>query len=229
MDIEGVVGINPRTDQEVLRKPSYDEPFAGLAFKIATDPFVGRLCFVRAYSGKLEAGSYVLNTRSENKERISRIFQMHANKQNQISVLGAGDIGAVVGFKDIKTGDTLCAENAPIVLESMVFPEPVIGLAIEPKTQADTDRLSIGLSKLSEEDPTFRVKTDEETGQTIISGMGELHLEIIIDRLKREFKVEVNQGAPQVAYRENINGSTEHREVYKKQTGGRGKFADILV
>ena len=229
MDIEGVVGINPRTDQEVLRKPSYDEPFAGLAFKIATDPFVGRLCFVRAYSGKLEAGSYVLNTRSENKERISRIFQMHANKQNQIPVLGAGDIGAVVGFKDIKTGDTLCAENAPIVLESMVFPEPVIGLAIEPKTQADTDRLSIGLSKLSEEDPTFRVKTDEETGQTIISGMGELHLEIIIDRLKREFKVEVNQGAPQVAYRENINGSTEHREVYKKQTGGRGKFADILV
>ncbi len=229
MDIEGVVGINPKTDQEVLRKPSYDEPFAGLAFKIATDPFVGRLCFVRAYSGKLEAGSYVLNTRSENKERISRIFQMHANKQNQIPVLGAGDIGAVVGFKDIKTGDTLCAENAPIVLESMVFPEPVIGLAIEPKTQADTDRLSIGLSKLSEEDPTFRVKTDEETGQTIISGMGELHLEIIIDRLKREFKVEVNQGAPQVAYRENINGSTEHREVYKKQTGGRGKFADILV
>ena len=229
MDIEGVVGINPKTDQEVLRKPSYDEPFAGLAFKIATDPFVGRLCFVRAYSGKLDAGSYVLNTRSENKERISRIFQMHANKQNQIPVLGAGDIGAVVGFKDIKTGDTLCAENAPIVLESMVFPEPVIGLAIEPKTQADTDRLSIGLSKLSEEDPTFRVKTDEETGQTIISGMGELHLEIIIDRLKREFKVEVNQGAPQVAYRENINGSTEHREVYKKQTGGRGKFADILV
>jgi len=229
MDIEGVVGINPKTDQEVLRKPSYDEPFAGLAFKIATDPFVGRLCFVRAYSGKLDAGSYVLNTRSENKERISRIFQMHANKQNQIPVLGAGDIGAVVGFKDIKTGDTLCAENAPIVLESMVFPEPVIGLAIEPKTQADTDRLSIGLSKLSEEDPTFRVKTDEETGQTIISGMGELHLEIIIDRLKREFKVEVNQGAPQVAYRENINGSTEHREVYKKQAGGRGKFADILV
>jgi elongation factor G len=200
-----------------------------LAFKIATDPFVGRLCFVRAYSGKLEAGSYVLNTRSDNKERISRIFQMHANKQNQISELGAGDIGAVVGFKDIKTGDTLCAENAPIILESMVFPEPVIGLAIEPKTQADTDRLSIGLSKLSEEDPTFRVNTDEETGQTIISGMGELHLEIIVDRLKREFKVEVNQGAPQVAYRENILGSTEHREVYKKQTGGRGKFADILV
>ncbi|MFM7466752.1 MAG: elongation factor G [Crocinitomicaceae bacterium] len=229
LDIDAITGTNPKTDEEISRKPSYDDPFSGLAFKIATDPFVGRLCFVRAYSGKLEAGSYVLNTRSENKERISRIFQMHANKQNQIPELGAGDIGAVVGFKDIKTGDTLCAENAPIILESMVFPDPVIGLAIEPKTQADTDRLSIGLSKLSEEDPTFRVNTDEETGQTIISGMGELHLEIIIDRLKREFKVEVNQGAPQVAYRENINGSAEHREVYKKQTGGRGKFADILV
>ena len=229
LDIEAIKGTNPKNDEEVSRKPSYNEPFAALAFKIATDPFVGRLCFVRAYSGKLEAGSYVLNTRSENKERISRIFQMHANKQNQIPELGAGDIGAVVGFKDIKTGDTLCAENAPIVLESMVFPDPVIGLAIEPKTQADTDRLSIGLSKLAEEDPTFRVNTDEETGQTIISGMGELHLEIIIDRLRREFKVEVNQGAPQVAYRENINGATEHREVYKKQTGGRGKFADILV
>ena len=229
MDIEGISGINPKTDLEVTRQPSFDEPFAGLAFKIATDPFVGRLCFVRAYSGKLEAGSYVLNTRSGNKERISRIFQMHANKQNQIPELGAGDIGAVVGFKDIKTGDTLCAENAPIILESMNFPDPVIGLAIEPKTQADTDRLSIGLNKLSEEDPTFRVKTDEETGQTIISGMGELHLEIIIDRLKREFKVEVSQGAPQVAYRENINGTVEHREAYKKQSGGRGKFADILV
>jgi elongation factor G len=229
LDIEGISGINPKTDLEVTRQPSFDEPFAGLAFKIATDPFVGRLCFVRAYSGKLEAGSYVLNTRSGNKERISRIFQMHANKQNQIPELGAGDIGAVVGFKDIKTGDTLCAENAPIILESMNFPDPVIGLAIEPKTQADTDRLSIGLNKLSEEDPTFRVKTDEETGQTIISGMGELHLEIIIDRLKREFKVEVSQGAPQVAYRENINGSVEHREAYKKQSGGRGKFADILV
>jgi elongation factor G len=229
MDVEGITGINPKTEQEVTRKPSYDEPFSALAFKIATDPFVGRLCFVRAYSGKLEAGSYVLNTRSDNKERISRIFQMHANKQNQIPELGAGDIGAVVGFKDIKTGDTLCAENAPIILESMDFPDPVIGLAIEPKTQADTDRLSIGLSKLSEEDPTFRVNTDEETGQTIISGMGELHLEIIIDRLKREFKVEVNQGAPQVAYREAITGQTEHREVYKKQSGGRGKFADIYV
>ncbi|MCF8407818.1 MAG: elongation factor G [Crocinitomicaceae bacterium] len=229
LDIEGIVGINPKTDEEVTRKPSYDEPFSGLAFKIATDPFVGRLCFVRAYSGKLVAGSYVLNTRSDNKERISRIFQMHANKQNQIPELGAGDIGAVVGFKDIKTGDTLCAENAPIILESMVFPEPVIGLAIEPKTQADTDRLSIGLSKLSEEDPTFRVNTDEETGQTIISGMGELHLEIIIDRLKREFRVEVNQGAPQVAYRENITERVDHREVFKKQSGGRGKFADIVV
>ena len=229
LDVDGITGTNPKTDQEVTRKPSYDEPFSALAFKIATDPFVGRLCFVRAYSGKLEAGSYVLNTRSDSKERISRIFQMHANKQNQIPELGAGDIGAVVGFKDIKTGDTLCAENAPIILESMDFPEPVIGLAIEPKTQADTDRLSIGLSKLSEEDPTFRVNTDEETGQTIISGMGELHLEIIIDRLKREFKVEVNQGAPQVAYREAITGSTEHREVYKKQSGGRGKFADIYV
>jgi elongation factor G len=229
MDVEGITGINPKTEQEVTRKPSYDEPFSALAFKIATDPFVGRLCFVRAYSGKLEAGSYVLNTRSDNKERISRIFQMHANKQNQIPELGAGDIGAVVGFKDIKTGDTLCAENAPIILESMDFPDPVIGLAIEPKTQADTDRLSIGLSKLSEEDPTFRVNTDEETGQTIISGMGELHLEIIIDRLKREFKVEVNQGAPQVAYREAITGQTEHREVYKKQSGGRGKFADIYI
>jgi elongation factor G len=229
LDVDAITGTNPKNDQEVTRQPSYDEPFAALAFKIATDPFVGRLCFVRAYSGKLEAGSYVLNTRSDNKERISRIFQLHANKQNQIPELGAGDIGAVVGFKDIKTGDTLCAENAPIVLESMVFPDPVIGLAIEPKTQADTDRLSIGLSKLSEEDPTFRVNTDEETGQTIISGMGELHLEIIIDRLKREFKVEVNQGAPQVAYREAITGSTDHREVYKKQTGGRGKFADIMV
>ncbi|TAF90341.1 MAG: elongation factor G, partial [Flavobacteriia bacterium] len=236
MDKEGISGIHPddaellEEDQtQILRKPDVKEPFAALAFKIATDPFVGRLCFVRAYSGKLEAGSYVLNTRSDNKERISRIFQMHANKQNQIPELGAGDIGAVVGFKDIKTGDTLCAENAPIILESMDFPDPVIGLAIEPKTQADTDRLSIGLSKLSEEDPTFRVNTDEETGQTIISGMGELHLEIIIDRLKREFKVEVNQGAPQVAYREAITGATEHREVYKKQSGGRGKFADIYV
>jgi elongation factor G len=229
MDVEGIVGINPKTDEEVTRKPSYDEPFAALAFKIATDPFVGRLCFIRAYSGKLPAGSYVYNTRTENKERISRIFQMHANKQNSIDELGAGDIGAVVGFKDIRTGDTLCAENAPIILESMNFPDPVIGLAIEPKTQADQDKLGIGLNKLAEEDPTFKVNTDEETGQTIISGMGELHLEIIVDRLKREFKVEVNQGAPQVSYREAITAPIEHREVYKKQSGGRGKFADILV
>jgi elongation factor G len=205
------------------------EPFSGLAFKIATDPFVGRLCFTRAYSGKLPAGSYVLNTRTNNKERISRIFQMHANKQNQIDELGAGDIGALVGFKDIRTGDTLCAENAPIILESMNFPDPVIGIAIEPKTQADQDKLGVGLSKLAEEDPTFRVNTDEETGQTIISGMGELHLEIIVDRLRREFKVEVNQGAPQVSYRENITAGVDHREVYKKQSGGRGKFADIVV
>ncbi len=229
LDVEAIKGTDPKTDAEISRKPSYDEPFAALAFKIATDPFVGRLCFIRAYSGKLPAGSYVYNTRTENKERISRIFQMHANKQNSIDELGAGDIGAVVGFKDIRTGDTLCAENAPIVLESMKFPDPVIGLAIEPKTQADQDKLGVGLNKLAEEDPTFRVNTDEETGQTIISGMGELHLEIIVDRLKREFKVEVNQGAPQVSYREAITGSIEHREVYKKQSGGRGKFADILV
>jgi elongation factor G len=229
LDIEAITGTNPKTDEEVSRKPSYDEPFAGLAFKIATDPFVGRLCFTRAYSGKLPAGSYVLNTRTGNKERISRIFQMHANKQNQIDELGAGDIGALVGFKDIRTGDTLCAENAPIVLESMKFPDPVIGIAIEPKTQADQDKLGVGLSKLAEEDPTFRVNTDEETGQTIISGMGELHLEIIVDRLRREFKVEVNQGAPQVSYRENITAEVNHREVYKKQSGGRGKFADIVV
>lgn len=229
LDIEGIKGINPKTDEEVIRRPSVDEPFSALAFKIATDPFVGRLCFVRAYSGKLDAGSYVYNTRSNNKERISRIFQMHAKEQKQVKELGAGDIGAVVGFKDIKTGDTLCAENAHIILESMDFPDPVIGVAIEPKTQGDTDRLSVGLQKLAEEDPTFQVKTDEESGQTIISGMGELHLEIIIDRLKREFKVDVNQGAPQVTYREDITGATDHREVYKKQSGGRGKFADILV
>ena len=229
LDIEAIEGINPKTDEPASRKPSFDEPFAALAFKIATDPFVGRLCFTRAYSGKLPAGSYVLNTRTNSKERISRIFQMHANKQNQIDELGAGDIAALVGFKDIRTGDTLCAENAPIVLESMNFPEPVIGIAIEPKTQADQDKLGIGLNKLAEEDPTFRVNTDEETGQTVISGMGELHLDIIVDRLRREFKVEVNQGAPQVSYREDITASIEHREVYKKQSGGRGKFADIYV
>lgn len=229
MDKESVVGTNPDTEEPTSRKPSYDEPFAALAFKIATDPFVGRLAFMRAYSGSLDAGSYVLNTRSGNKERISRIFQMHANKQNPIEKLGAGDIGAAVGFKDIKTGDTLCDEKHPIVLESMNFPEPVIGLAVEPKTQADSDKLGMALAKLAEEDPTFRVRTDDETGQTIISGMGELHLEIIIDRLRREFKVECNQGAPQVSYKEAITASVNHREVYKKQTGGRGKFADIVI
>ena len=227
VDREAIVGVNPDNEQEVKRKPSYDEPFAGLGFKIATDPFVGRLCFVRAYSGKLESGSYVFNTRTGKKERISRIFQMHANKQNQIDYLGAGDIGAVVGFKDIKTGDTLCDEKHKIVLESMVFPEPVIGYAIEPKTQADVDKLGMAIAKLVEEDPTLTVNTDEETGQTILRGMGELHLDIIMDRLKREFKVEVNQGAPQVAYKESITSNVEHREVYKKQSGGRGKFADI--
>jgi elongation factor G len=229
MDVDGIVGTNPETGEEVVRQPSEKEPFAALAFKIATDPFVGRLCFIRVYSGNLEAGSYVYNMRSENKERISRIFQMHANKQNSIPNVGAGDIAAVVGFKDIKTGDTLCDEKHPIVLESMNFPEPVIGLAIEPKTQADVDKLGMALGKLSEEDPTFRVTSDEDSGQTIISGMGELHLDIIMDRLKREFKVEVNQGAPQVSYKESITGSTQHRETYKKQTGGRGKFADIQV
>ena len=208
--------------------PSYDEPFSALAFKIATDPFVGRLCFIRAYSGKLPAGSYVYNTRSNNKERISRIFQMHANKQNQIDQLEAGDIAAVVGFKDIKTGDTLSDEKHPIVLESMVFPDPVIGYAIEPKKTADQDKFSNAITKLIEEDPTLQVESNEETGQTIIRGMGELHLEIIIDRMRREFKVEVNQGAPQVAYKEALTKNFEHREVYKKQTGGRGKFADIV-
>jgi elongation factor G len=227
LDKDNITGTNPDTDEPVVRKPDYNDPFCALAFKIATDPYVGRLAFMRAYSGKLDAGSYVLNTRSGQKERISRIFQMHANKQNPIEFLGAGDIGAAVGFKDIKTGDTLCAENKPIVLEAMNFPDPVIGLAIEPKTQADVDKLGTALAKLSEEDPTFRVHTDQDTGQTVISGMGELHLEIIVDRLKREFKVECNQGAPQVAYKEAITKNFTHREVYKKQTGGRGKFADI--
>jgi elongation factor G len=228
LDKKEITGTNPETGEEVTRKPDFNEPFTSLAFKIATDPFVGRLAFVRVYSGMLESGSYVLNTRSGNKERISRIFQMHANKQNAIDKLGAGDIGAVVGFKDIRTGDTLCEEKNPIVLEAMNFPDPVIGLAIEPKTQADVDKLGMSLAKLMEEDPTFRVKTDEETGQTVISGMGELHLDIILDRLKREFKVECNQGAPQVAYKEKITAAVTHREVYKKQTGGRGKFADIM-
>ncbi|MGZ4061183.1 MAG: elongation factor G, partial [Bacteroidia bacterium] len=229
LDKESTKGTHPDTGEEISRKPDVKEPFTALAFKIATDPFVGRLCFFRAYAGRLDAGSYVLNTRSGNKERISRIFQMHANKQNAIDFIEAGDIGAAVGFKDIKTGDTLCDEKNPIVLESMNFPEPVIGVAIEPKTQADLDKLGVSLNKLAEEDPTFRVKTDEDSGQTIISGMGELHLEIILDRLKREFKVECNQGPPQVSYKEAITGSVDHREVYKKQTGGRGKFADIKI
>ena len=228
LDIEAITGTDPDTGDESSRKPSVNEPFSSLAFKIATDPFVGRLCFTRAYSGKLQSGSYVYNTRTGKKERISRIFQMHANKQNQIPSLDAGDIGALVGFKDIKTGDTLCDEKSHIVLESMNFPDPVIGLAIEPKTQSDVDKLGLALSKLAEEDPTFQVKTDEDSGQTIISGMGELHLDIIIDRLRREFKVECNQGAPQVAYKEAISSSSNHREVYKKQSGGRGKFADIV-
>jgi elongation factor G len=228
LDKDNIVGTNPDTGGEVTIKPDEKEPFTALAFKIATDPFVGRLCFIRAYSGVLESGSYIYNTRSGQKERISRVFQMHANKQNQIERLAAGDIGAVVGFKDIKTGDTLCDEKRKVVLESMVFPEPVIGYAIEPKKQADADKLGMAIGKLVEEDPTLRVNTDQETGQTILRGMGELHLEIIIDRLKREFKVEINQGAPQVAYKEALTKSVEHKEVYKKQTGGRGKFADIV-
>ncbi|MDH5610345.1 MAG: EF-Tu/IF-2/RF-3 family GTPase, partial [Cyclobacteriaceae bacterium] len=227
LDRDNIIGTNPDTGDKTERKPSVDQPFAALAFKIATDPFVGRLCFVRSYSGMLESGSYVFNTRTDKKERISRIFQMHANKQNQIDSLHCGDIGAVVGFKDIKTGDTLCDEKHKIILESMVFPEPVIGYAIEPKQQADVDKLGIAISKLVEEDPTLVVETDHETGQTILKGMGELHLDIIIDRLKREFKVEINQGAPQVAYKETIRSTVDHKEVYKKQTGGRGKFADI--
>ena len=227
MDKEGIVGVNPDTEEEELRKPSVDEPFAALAFKIATDPFVGRLAFFRAYSGRLDAGSYVLNNRSGKKERISRIYQMHANKQNAIDYIEAGDIGAAVGFKSIKTGDTLTAEKFPLVLESMDFPDPVIGIAVEPKTKADVDKLGIGLAKLAEEDPTFTVRSDEASGQTIISGMGELHLDVLVDRLKREFKVEVNQGQPQVEYKEAITAVTDHREVYKKQSGGRGKFADI--
>ena len=227
-DKEGIAGVNPDTNQEEIRKPDVKEPFAALAFKIATDPFVGRLAFFRAYSGRLDAGSYVLNNRSGKKERISRIYQMHANKQNAIEYIEAGDIGAAVGFKSIKTGDTLTAEKHPIVLESMDFPDPVIGIAVEPKTKADVDKLGIGLGKLAEEDPTFTVRSDEASGQTIISGMGELHLDVIVDRLKREFKVEVNQGQPQVEYKEAITASADHREVYKKQSGGRGKFADIV-
>ena len=228
LDKEAIVGTDPKTENNIERKPSVNEPFSALAFKIATDPYVGRLAFFRVYSGKLDAGSYVLNNRSGNKERISRIFQMHADKQNSIPVIEAGDIGAAVGFKDIKTGDTLSSEKNPIILESMVFPDPVIGIAVEPKTKADVDKLGLALGKLAEEDPTFQVKTDEASGQTIISGMGELHLDILVDRLKREFKVEVNQGQPQVEYKEAITGSADHREVYKKQSGGRGKFADIV-
>ena len=228
VDIEAIKGINPDTDKEESRKPSVDSPFSALAFKIATDPFVGRLAFFRVYSGTLDAGSYILNTRSGKKERISRIYQMHANKQQPIDRIEAGDIGAAVGFKDIKTGDTMTEEKHPIVLESMSFPDPVIGISVEPKTKADVDKMGMALAKLAEEDPTFQVKTDEASGQTIISGMGELHLEILVDRLKREFKVEVNQGQPQVEYKEAVTRSTDHREVYKKQTGGRGKFADIV-
>jgi elongation factor G len=227
-DKEAIVGTNPNNSEEISRKPSVNDPFSALAFKIATDPFVGRLAFFRAYSGRLDAGSYVLNNRSGNKERISRIYQMHSNKQNAIDFIEAGDIGAAVGFKDIKTGDTLSAEKSPIILESMDFPDPVIGIAVEPKTKADVDKLGMALAKLAEEDPTFQVKTDEASGQTIISGMGELHLDIISDRLRREFKVEVNQGKPQVEYKEALTGQAKHREIYKKQTGGRGKFADIV-
>ena len=229
LDTPNIIGTNPDTNEEEDRKPSEDEKTAALAFKIATDPYVGRLTFFRVYSGKIEAGSYIYNVRSGKKERVSRLFQMHSNHQNPVDVIGAGDIGAGVGFKDIHTGDTLCDEDAPIVLESMDFPDPVIGIAVEPKTQKDLDKLSNGLAKLAEEDPTFTVKTDEQSGQTVISGMGELHLDIIIDRLKREFKVECNQGKPQVNYKEAITATVNHREVYKKQSGGRGKFADIIV
>ena len=229
LDTPNVVGTNPETGEEEDRKPSEDDKTAALAFKIATDPYVGRLTFIRVYSGKVEAGSYIYNSRSGKKERVSRLFQMHSNHQNPVEVISAGDIGAGIGFKDIRTGDTLCDEDAPIVLESMDFPEPVIGIAVEPKTQKDLDKLSNGLAKLAEEDPTFTVRTDEQTGQTVISGMGELHLDIILDRLKREFKVECNQGKPQVNYKEAITKTVNLREVYKKQSGGRGKFADIIV
>ncbi|MDT0688657.1 elongation factor G [Salegentibacter sp. F188] len=228
VDVEAIEGTNPETGEEEKRKPNVDSPFSALAFKIATDPFVGRLAFFRTYSGTLDAGSYVLNVRSGKKERISRIYQMHSNKQEPIDKIEAGDIGAAVGFKDIKTGDTLTDVNHPIVLESMTFPAPVIGIAVEPKTKADVDKMGMALAKLAEEDPTFQVKTDENSGQTIISGMGELHIEILVDRLKREFKVEVNEGQPQVEYKETVTRSADHREVYKKQSGGRGKFADIV-
>ena len=227
-DKDAITGTKPNSEDEISRLPKVSEPFSALAFKIATDPYVGRLAFFRVYSGRLDAGSYVLNNRSEDRERISRIYQMHSNKQNAIDFIEAGDIGAAVGFKDIKTGDTLSSEKHPIVLESMVFPDPVTGVAVEPKTKADVDKLGMALGKLAEEDPTFQVKTDEASGQTVISGMGELHLDIIVDRLRREFKVEVNQGQPQVEYKESLTQSADHRETYKKQTGGRGKFADIV-
>ena len=229
LDKGAVTGTNPRNGDTITRKPSDSEPFCALVFKIATDPFVGRLAFLRAYSGRLDAGSYVYNTRTAKKERVARLYQMHSNHQNPIEFVEAGDICAAVGFKDLRTGDTICVEDHPITLESMEFPDPVIGIAVEPKTQTDLDKLGIALAKLSEEDPTFTVKSDAETGQTVISGMGELHLDIIVDRLRREFNVEINQGAPQVNYREAITGSVQHREVFKKQTGGRGKFADIIV
>ncbi|WP_424495103.1 elongation factor G [Salinimicrobium sp. GXAS 041] len=228
VDVDAIVGVNPDTDEEEKRKPNVDSPFSALAFKIATDPFVGRLAFFRVYSGALDAGSYVQNNRSGKKERISRIYQMHANKQQPIDRIEAGDIGAAVGFKDIKTGDTLTDEKHPIILESMSFPDPVIGISVEPKTKADVDKMGMALAKLAEEDPTFQVKTDEVSGQTIISGMGELHLEILVDRLKREFKVEVNEGQPRVEYKETVTRDADHREVYKKQSGGRGKFGDIV-
>ena len=228
LDKEAIIGTKPDSDEEISRLPNASEPFSALAFKIATDPYVGRLAFFRVYSGRLDAGSYILNNRSENRERISRIYQMHSNKQNAIDYIEAGDIGAAVGFKDIKTGDTLSSEKDPIILESMDFPDPVIGVAVEPKTKADIDKLGMALGKLAEEDPTFQVKTDEASGQTVISGMGELHLDILVDRLRREFKVEVNQGQPQVEYKESLTQSADHRETYKKQTGGRGKFADIV-
>ena len=228
VDKEAIIGTKPDSDEEISRLPNATEPFSALAFKIATDPYVGRLAFFRVYSGRLDAGSYILNNRSENRERISRIYQMHSNKQNAIDYIEAGDIGAAVGFKDIKTGDTLSSEKDPIILESMDFPDPVIGVAVEPKTKADVDKLGMALGKLAEEDPTFQVKTDEASGQTVISGMGELHLDLLVDRLRREFKVEVNQGQPQVEYKESLTRSADHRETYKKQTGGRGKFADIV-
>ena len=229
LDIPSIKGVNPKTGEEEVRHPSAKEPFCALVFKIATDPFVGRLAFLRAYSGHLDAGSYVLNTRSDKKERVARLYQMHSNKQNPIDFVEAGDICAAVGFKDLRTGDTICDEAHPITLESMEFPDPVIGLAVEPKTQKDLDKLGIALAKLAEEDPTFTVKSDHETGQTVISGMGELHLDIIVDRLRREFGVDINQGAPQVNYKEAITQTVQHREVFKKQSGGRGKFADIIV